>query len=219
MLPSEKHITVTRTARYFQAGELGPQTRRLWFVLHGYGQLGSYFIKHFEHLQDQGDCVIALEGLSRFYLDGKWDRVGATWMTKEDRLHEIQDYIAYLDAVWEEVTAGGQIPEVVLLGFSQGATTAWRWLTKGAIRPQQFIMWAGGVATDALEHAKERFSHCGLHFVIGDADQYVTMENAEKQLASLKEIKPDVRLWTFAGDHRMDLATLNSIMESWKSAI
>ncbi|MFN8394409.1 MAG: hypothetical protein U0176_07025 [Bacteroidia bacterium] len=78
MQSTEKHLAVTRTARYFQAGELSPKTRRLWIVLHGYGQKASFFIKHFEHLVDGGDCVIAPEGLSRFYLDGKWERVGAT---------------------------------------------------------------------------------------------------------------------------------------------
>ncbi|MFN8394410.1 MAG: hypothetical protein U0176_07030 [Bacteroidia bacterium] len=61
-------------------------------------------------------------------------------MTKEDRLHEIQDYVAYLDAVLANGTGDQDLPEVVLLGFSQGATTAWRWLMKGKIRPQQFIM-------------------------------------------------------------------------------
>ena len=86
---------------------------------------------------------------------------------------------------------------------------------KGKIRPQQFIMWAGGVATDALENSKERLADCGLHFVLGDADQYVTMENAQKQLSNLKEIKPDARLWAFNGDHRMDQPTLNAIIDSW----
>lgn len=215
MQSTEKHIAVTRTARYFQVGELNANTRRLWIVLHGYGQMGSFFIKHFEHLVSEGDCVIAPEGLSRFYLDGKWDRVGATWMTKEDRLHEISDYVAYLDAVHDAVLDGHTAPELALLGFSQGATTAWRWLMKGKVRPQQFIMWAGGVATDALEHAKERLANCGLHFVIGDADQYVTMENAQKQLASLKEIKPDAKLWAFNGDHRMDQETLAAILKTW----
>lgn len=215
MQSTEKHIAVSRTARFFQVGELNANTRRLWIVLHGYGQMGSFFIKHFEHLAEEGDCIVAPEALSRFYLDGKWDRVGATWMTKEDRLHEISDYVAYLDAVLDAVLNGQNAPEVVLLGFSQGATTAWRWLMKGKVRPQQFIMWAGGVATDALENAHERLANCGLHFVLGDTDQYVTMENAQKQLASLKEIKPDARLWAFNGDHRMDPPTLNAIIDSW----
>ncbi|MFN8394411.1 MAG: hypothetical protein U0176_07035 [Bacteroidia bacterium] len=41
------------------------------------------------------------------------------------------------------------------------------------------------------------------------------MENAQKQLSNLKEIKPDARLWAFNGDHRMDQPTLNAIIDSW----
>ena len=132
MKSEEKHIQVAKTARYFQSGQLSASTKRAWIVLHGYGQLASYFSKHFEDLVDSDTCVIAPEGLSRFYLDGKWDRVGATWMTKEDRLHEIEDYLAYLDALCDQLFGHLENqPEIVLLGFSQGTATAWRWLLKG----------------------------------------------------------------------------------------
>ena len=95
----EHQLTVSRTARYHQLGELSAMTRRVWFVAHGYGQLAAYFIRHFAPLTaaDPHLVVVAPEGLSRFYLNGTGGRVGATWMTKEDRLAEIEDYVAYLN--------------------------------------------------------------------------------------------------------------------------
>lgn len=210
----EHNVTVTRHARYLQLGECGPQTRRLWVVLHGYGQLASYFIKHFEALADAETCIVAPEGLSRFYLDSKWDRVGASWMTREDRLHEIEDYLGYLDRVLEKVQ-GQWAPEVVLLGFSQGTATAWRWAMRGQVSPRQLILWAGGPAMDSLQAAPIKLAHCPLHVVLGDQDEFVTIAQAEQQLESLRKLKPDTRFWTFQGGHRIDGPTLGSIQASF----
>lgn len=131
MEAKEKSIKTLRTARYYQLGELNAETSRIWIVVHGYGQLASYFIQHFKPFVDANTCVIAPEGLSRFYLDGKWDRVGATWMTKEDRLNEIEDYVRFLDSVLDSALVDVvKTPEIVLLGFSQGTATVWRWMMK-----------------------------------------------------------------------------------------
>jgi hypothetical protein len=86
-------------ARYFTLGELNSYTREVWFVLHGYGQLASYFIQKFASLKENNIFVIAPEALSRFYVDpltstGRAsDRVGASWMTKENRLTDIRNYL------------------------------------------------------------------------------------------------------------------------------
>ncbi len=104
MKAKEQHIQVQRTARYFQIGEASPKIQRIWYVLHGYGQLASFFAKHFEKIADEKTLVIAPEALSRFYSDGTGGRVGATWMTKEDRLNQIDDYIFYLDALHQRIS-------------------------------------------------------------------------------------------------------------------
>ena len=85
----ERFIRVPRTARYHVLGD--PATARMvWVLLHGYGQLARFFLNKFEGLED-GLLIAAPEGLSRFYLDAQHQRVGATWMTREDREHEIGD--------------------------------------------------------------------------------------------------------------------------------
>ena len=77
---TEHHLAVTRSARYYQLGELSVHTRRVWFVCHGYGQLAAYFSRHFAFLTeaDPTTVVVAPEGLARFYLSVNGGRVGAS---------------------------------------------------------------------------------------------------------------------------------------------
>ncbi|MBK7947090.1 MAG: hypothetical protein IPJ85_18060 [Flavobacteriales bacterium] len=91
----ERFIQVQRTARYHVLGTL-EAAPEIWIAIHGYGQLARYFLNNFKGLEE-GRCIVAPEGLSRFYLDAEHARVGATWMTREDRLHEIDDHVAYPD--------------------------------------------------------------------------------------------------------------------------
>ncbi|MEZ4763957.1 MAG: hypothetical protein R3C26_12480 [Calditrichia bacterium] len=41
--------------------------------------------------------------MSRFYLQSTNGRIGATWMTREDRENEIADYLAYLNNLSEAI--------------------------------------------------------------------------------------------------------------------
>ena len=135
----ERHIRVARTARYYALGSAGPSLREIWLVCHGYRQLAGRFLRRFSDLDDGTRLIVAPEGLSRFYLHdsegshGKEVPIGATWMTREDRENEITDYVGLLDAVVDEVSeeSGGQITRLTVLGFSQGAHTACRWVAAG----------------------------------------------------------------------------------------
>src|SRR5512138_2618676 len=132
---AEQHIAVTRTARYYVVGgtdtESDEAVRDLWVVCHGYGQLAATFVAPFEKLATPWRRIVAPEALSRFYLDASRTpgdaepRVGATWMTREDREREIDDQVSYLDALVDRVRPGGAAGGVRLrvLGFSQGVAT------------------------------------------------------------------------------------------------
>ena len=101
----EHRLSVPRSARYFTAGADSRTARDIWFVLHGYGQLVGRFLCYFVGLSDGQRMVVVSEAFSRFYLEGDVrDKVGASWMTREDRLAEIDDYVHYLDVVFSEVT-------------------------------------------------------------------------------------------------------------------
>ena len=168
----EHHLAVPRTARYFTLGD--PAAAEVWFVLHGYGQLAARFLERFRALDDGRRLLVAPEGLSRFYLSEQpaERRVGATWMTREDRLNEIADYLRYLDALYAAVAPRGSVH---VLGFSQGASTAVRWVGLGAARVDRLIVWGGEIPPD-LELADQgvagRLRAARLALVYGRDDEY-----------------------------------------------
>ena len=125
--------------------------RTLWFVLHGYGQLAGDFVRYFGDLASDDSLIVAPEALNRFYLVSPdktpaRDRpVGATWMTREDRASEIADYVEYLDALYDDVAADAARSgaRVNVIGFSQGAATATRWITHGSATAHRLVLWGG----------------------------------------------------------------------------
>lgn len=214
----EHHLTVARTARYQQLGELSARTRRIWFVCHGYGQLAAYFVRHFAFLTEDHDdtVVIAPEGLSRFYLQGNGGRVGASWMTRDDRLAEIDDHVAFLNQLATLVLA--QCPatvEITVLGFSQGTATVSRWLSRAAFRPAHLILWAGGFPEDiAPETAQTLLQSLPLSVVIGSDDEYISTAQAGQQLQQLRQFGAAAHLFTFVGKHELNRAILEQLSVS-----
>lgn len=208
----ERHLAVTRTARYQQLGELSAHTRRVWFVCHGYGQLAAYFIRHFAFLAeaDPTTVVIAPEGLSRFYLRGNGGRVGASWMTRDDRLAEISDHLNFLNQLAEKVL-DECLPDVqvIVLGFSQGTATVSRWLAQAWFRPAHLILWAGGFPDDLEPAAAQRLLHgLPLTIVIGSNDEYITVAQAGQQHEQLQQLGARSQLLTFEGKHELNRAIL-----------
>ncbi|HEX2867652.1 MAG TPA: hypothetical protein VHO03_11455 [Ignavibacteriales bacterium] len=171
---TECSIRVNKTARYFVLGEVTGQINQVWFVCHGYGQLASHFLKHFSKLNDGSRLIVAPEGLSRFYLSGTSGKIGASWMTSEDRLNEIGDYISYLNAVYNEIfsTVPRDSVEVFLLGFSQGTATASRWFNNGKIDIDDLILWGGHLPPE-INLENPMYRKAKLSLVYGTGDEYL----------------------------------------------
>lgn len=216
----EHHLTVQRTARYYTIGHLPTPTEnaplnRIWFCLHGFGQLAQYFSRKFAELDDGQTLVVVPEGLSRSYLNGDYKRVGASWLTREDRDHEISDFLGYLNTLYDLIL-DGRDPKTVyisLLGFSQGAATACRWLANGHIRVDRLILWAG-YFPDGLRDmiAPSQLEGIETHYVYGRQDQYIEqMDNLEGYLQRLQSEVPTLTITAFAGDHRVEPAVLKQL--------
>ena len=216
MSTQERHLPVTRTARYFQLNEVAAHTRQVWFVCHGYGQLAEYFIRHFAPLTaaDPTLTVIAPEGLSRFYLQGTGGRVGATWMTREDRLTEIEDYVGYLNHLATAVlTAAPATVRVTVLGFSQGAATVSRWLARATFRPARLILWAGAFPPDMkFAVAKQLVRGLPVTLVYGDEDEYVKTADVEKQRDLLRQLGVEPEIIGFPGKHVLHAEVLRQLV-------
>ena len=212
---TEHHLAVTRTARYYQLGELSPSTRRVWIVCHGYGQLAAYFARHFAFLTeaDPTTVVIAPEGLSRFYLSGNGGRVGASWMTRDDRLHEINDHVNFLNQLAARVLSECLSDvRVTVLGFSQGTATVGRWLAQAVFRPAHLVLWAGGFPDDlAPSSARNLLLGLPLTLVVGTEDEYITATEVNRQQQHLRQLGATPRLLTFAGRHELNRAVLEAL--------
>jgi len=96
-----------RTARCAVRGPADPAAaREFWLVFHGYGQLAAEFLEGFAALDDGSRLIVAPEALSRFYdarsaLERHADAtVGASWMTREDGLGEIEDQRDWIDLAY-----------------------------------------------------------------------------------------------------------------------
>lgn len=212
----EHHLEVKRTARYFTLGELNASTQNIWFVLHGYGQLAQFFIRKFEGLNDGQTFVVAPEALSRFYLEGVSGRVGASWMTKEERSYEISDYIYYLNHLYDTLLADYDLSKVNIhfLGFSQGNATLLRWLNSDHVRCDRLLIWAGffanGVA-DVIDPNKLTTVPTAL--VYGLQDEYLVQIDTKKYEEDIRMAIPHVEVVTFEGRHTVDPTTLHQLVK------
>ncbi len=203
-------------ARYSKLGEINAATEHIWFVIHGYGQLAHYFIRKFSALEKRNTCIIAPEGLSRFYVnelkEGGFrnsDRVGATWMTKENRQMDIDNYISYLDAVYQKEMGGYKAKSITLLGFSQGAATVSRWAVNGHIHFDRLILWAGVFPTDMnFDKGKELLQSKEIVQIYGTNDPFINQERLNELEAFNKKLAIQPKKIAFEGKHEIDEVTL-----------
>jgi predicted esterase len=197
-------------ARYYQLGQIKDATE-VWYVLHGYGQLAQYFIQKFKPLSEKGICVIAPEGLSRFYLQGNQGRVGATWMTRENRQMDIDNYINYLDAILKIENSPSHFP-TTLFGFSQGAATVVRWAMNGNVNFDRLILWAGLFPPDMdFEKGAELLKGKKIIEVLGKQDQFITKARVEEMMQLNQKLKINPTIIEFEGKHEIDERVLGEI--------
>lgn len=219
-------IRVRRTARYYTLGPTHGFPRELWIVLHGYGQLARRFLAAFEGLDDGTRLVVAPEGLSRFYLDPvserrqhETPRVGATWMTREDRLAEIEDYIAYLEQLTMELRhhLAGAGPRIVVLGFSQGTATVCRWLASSELRADQIVLWAGGIPPEMdVADWSSRLHSAPLTLVAGQSDEMVPEAQVVAEGERLSAAGVAFTLLRYPGGHRIEPDALRRLAEGFE---
>jgi predicted esterase len=222
-MSTEHHIQVSKTARYFTLGISGRGVTDVWFACHGYGQLAADFVKEFECIDSPERLIVVPEALSRFYIQAGPGfhapdaKVGATWMTREDRDAEITDYVSYLDTLYAHVfsTIDRSTVRVTVLGFSQGGATVNRWLMRGKVRADRLIMWGSLFASDIdLAAAAKLFQAIDLNIVYGKRDQFASADIIANYEATIKQIGVPYNLIAFEGGHRMDRGTLTRLAEA-----
>lgn len=210
----QHYITIPYKARYFTHGTLSDNTVNIWFICHGYGQLAEYFIRKFHVLNPEENFVIVAEGLHRFYLNGHSGRVGASWMTKEERLTDIENYINYLDNIYT-TTIKNTKAKIILLGFSQGAATASRWAAMGKSKIDKLILWAGVFPPDLpFETCLSKINNLEPLLVIGNNDEFISEDELNEKTIWLNEQKINYQLLKFVGKHDIYMDVLKEISQN-----
>jgi predicted esterase len=219
--PHTHHLRVQRTARYYTLGGASPERRAIWFLLHGYGQLAGEFIRYFSDLASDDSLLVAPEAMNRFYLastdkaSGRDRPVGASWMTREDRISEIADYVEYLDALSDEVcgTVGGSSPAINVVGFSQGGATATRWVTHGRARIDRLILWGSLLPPETDLSPAHALRRARLTLVLGNQDQYIDEAAFAAEQARLDAAKVPYDAIRFDGGHVVRRGVFAKVVE------
>lgn len=212
-------FTTRRTARCAVRGPSeGAAARELWLVLHGYGQLAADFLAGFGAVDDGTRLLVAPEGLSRFYdarspLERHADAaVGASWMTREDREAEIADQRHWLSQVRThyaaQVAPGAPL---VVVGFSQGAAAATRWIVADGVPVSHLICWGASVAPELPVGPGSVLGGTRTTLVVGDRDRFITPDRIAMERDRLDAAGFRYAFARFEGGHRMDDATLRRL--------
>lgn len=208
-------MRVPRTARYLTLGEIEGASE-IWFLLHGYSMLAATFLRQFEPAARPGRLLVAPEALSRAYFEEKGvRRVGASWMTREDREAEIEDYVRYLDLLDEQIRLGvsGTL-RVEVHAFSQGTATACRWVAFGRVRVDRLVLWSGGVPPDLpLDQYGAALTRAGLTLAIGTRDRSIPEVDIDREQARLAAAGMLPVVHRFDGGHRVDSALLRTFAQ------
>ena len=206
--PKEKRIQYISSNTYATLNTLQESTHTIWIVFHGIGYLSRFFLNYFSDLPADEHFIIAPQAPSKYYLNNEYKHVGASWLTRERTLEELQNVLAYVDAVMADQSLPVRC-KVNILGYSQGASIALRWLCHSQHRCDRLILYAGGIPHEITAEEVDFLSRStGIYIVYGKHDEFLTvarMAQEEKKIQMLfgdkaqrvsfdggHEVRPDV---------------------------
>ncbi len=208
----EKEVSYRATNTYSTLNNINPKTKNVWLIFHGIGYLSRYFIRLFESLDKEENYFIAPQAPSKYYKGEDYRRVGSSWLTKENTKTETKNVLEYVDAI----VAEEKIPEgtkLIVLGYSQGASIASRWIASRKIHCDAFVIISGGFPH---ELKKEDFTflpnETKITHIVGEKDPYFEIEKVEAEKRRVKEILPQIEFRTHPGGHELDIKSLSEIL-------
>jgi predicted esterase len=208
---SQYNLKVEKAARYYSNNPSG-NISDFHFVIHGYAQLASDFLQSFEFLSDEYTLIVAPEGLSKFYSKNK---PAASWMTKEDRDNEINDYINYLSEVLVKIKTQFDLTSCKknITGFSQGAHTALRFFTQTDFHFDRLILCSSDFPADAdFDKLTSKLISSEMFYLYGNKDLIINGNTFQKSIALLKNNNINCSKREFDGGHIVDKDSILNIL-------
>jgi predicted esterase len=206
-------ITYRHRGHYYMSHLPNRNEREILIALHGYGQLGEFFLKKLEPIFHEDRLILVPEATNYTYQKGFSGRVGANWMTSHERETAIENNNHYLNEILESVLMKySSKPVIKVLGFSQGAATATRWASQLNVKVEKLVLWSGGFAHDLnIKSAGEKLKNTDVVVVLGDDDPMLTIESIQKQNELIASLPFEVKRLEFKGGHDLNLPLMKSI--------
>ena len=208
-----KKVTYRSTNTYETLNKLNSKTKNVWIVFHGIGFLSRFFLRYFDELNTEENYIIAPQAPSKYYLNGEYKHVGASWLTKENTELETKNLIAYINAMLTEEKIPAEC-SIFVLGFSQGVSIAMRYLAKTQFKCRKLILYAGGIPNE-LKKTDFNFlleNKTKIISIIGDTDEYLTPERLTKEHEKLTTLFGGTHEEiTFKGGHEVKKEIINKL--------
>lgn len=203
-MSKEKKLSYTISNTYSTLNENTSNPKNVWLIFHGIGYLSRYFLKYFKHLDAEENYIIAPQAQSKYYLNGAYRHVGASWLTKENTEAEIENMLNYLDAVFEAENLN-EVENLNILGYSQGVSVATRFIASRKIQCKNLIMHSGKVPQELRKEDFNFLKNTRFSFIYGTQDEYLLKGIIEVEEKRLKELFPEnLEILSFDGKHEVN---------------
>ncbi len=206
-----------KTARYASYGTLSEETKYFWFCLHGSKMTCEQMLYKFSDFDPETHFIIAPEALNRFYLKGFGGDVVASWMTSRDRLYEIEDFCNYLTHLYFQYVE--KLPletKRIVMGFSQGGTTLYRWLHNSLIEANYLIAYSCWIPEDInLKNAKSNLNLINQIYTYGLQDEFLTEERIQAVNQIIEKNKLNIEREPYEGTHRIEKSQLAYLLKNF----
>ena len=178
--------------------DIGEHSRGTLVGFHGYQENAAIAFEVLQQIAAARSIgVVSIQALHRFYTRG--NDVVASWMTKEDREHAINDNVAYVAKVLSAVADEyGVKRPLIYAGFSQGVAMAYRAAALAQRPCDGVIALAGDVPPDVAPLA------ASLPKVLigrGTEDPWYDAGKAANDIALIRQAGVEVFEHVFDGGH------------------
>ena len=180
-------------------------------IFHGYAQNAEDALNDLDGTPGLDRwTIVSIQALHSFYARGGQqpggDKVVSSWMTRQDRDLAIADNVAYvdraLDASFSGVPSRSLPPaarRLVFIGFSQGASMAYRAAMLGRHSPLGIVALAGDIPPEVRTSQVRAWPRVLIG--VGDQEHWYTPPKLESDVNFLMNAGVTAQVARFAGKH------------------
>jgi predicted esterase len=198
--PEARTVPAQVHGRYFVEVPPGAGPFALLVGFHGYGERAEQHLEKLRQLPGAERWArVAVQSLHLFYTRG--GEVVGSWMTKLNRELAIPDNVAYAASVVARVRADAPAVSgpLVYVGFSQGASMAWRAAAHSGHACAGVIALGGDMPPDVADDPSAPLPPALV--ARGLRDEWFTREKMDRDLQCLRARGTPARSLEFDGGH------------------